>query len=334
MPELYLPKKIYFGEDSAEKFTQNAFENILILSDAEDVNKKSLISKIKCDFDKNVACSSVIIEPDTDMILDKSMQYISKNIPDQIIAVGSAKLCDIAAFISYQSGIEYSIVPFFSPCSMNDFEKADYKTYCHSPTEVVLDPMFLSYVNSGTVGYDSMSCFAYAVDALIGGCNSVIEVIAVSSASTILNNVIGAYRGNYKTIQKVLYALYYAVLAHRNSCNNSVLNEVCSFFNQLGISKQTAAAICIPEIAEYYRDNIPVELARYTGLLRSGEDSTFSINRLIERIRKVQAALNIPRSVNAILNGNELYLAFRENTHLPADLLDLCFYGSFKFMKL
>ena len=71
-----------------------------------------------------------------------------------------------------------------------------------------------------------------------------------------------------------------------------------------------------------------------TGLFRSGEDSLYAVDRLVERIRRVQAALNIPRSISSICSENELYHAFCENTHLPTELLDICYYGSFKFMKL
>ena len=336
MPEIFLPQKIYFGENSIEKFTRNDFESVLIISDKDDAKKSEFAEKIKESFGKKVPVVELIIDPDLGSLHERSIKYISENETDRIVAVGSARLIDVAMLLSYQSGIGFSAVPFFSSSALTDFEEAKYKTYRTSPKEVVLDPELTMQIDSGTVAYDSLSCFAYAVDSLICGGNAVIGSLALSSAAEILNNAVGAYRGNFKSIQRLQYAMYYAVLASRNTdcAESSSLEEVTSFFTQLGISKQTAAAICIPEIAEYYRSEIPSELARMTGLFRSGEDSLYAVDRLVERIRRVQAALNIPRSISSICSENELYRAFCENTHLPTELLDLCYYGSFKFMKL
>ncbi|HAX83827.1 MAG TPA: hypothetical protein DCY15_04970, partial [Ruminococcaceae bacterium] len=128
--------------------------------------------------------------------------------------------------------------------------------------------------------------------------------------------------------------LYAELCEERRDLVDSMLNEVTSFFAKLGIKKQTAAAICIPDYLEHNRCDALGELARQVGLFRSGEDVSFSVDRLIERVRRIQASLNIPRSIGAVYSDRELYSAFCENTHLPSELLDTCFYGSFKFMKL
>ena len=336
MPEISLPQKVFFGDGAARKFARSYYENILILSDAETVKQTESLGYIQDMLGERTPNIKLLVSKDFDELYEKSIKYISENDPDRIVAVGSVWLMDAAMFISYQSGVDFAAVPYFSSCSMTDFPEADYRTYRLSPVEVVLDPDLAMQITSGTVAYDAISCFAYAAEAIISCGNDVIASLALSSAASIINHSVGAYRGNFKSIARLQYAMYCAVLAYRNSayCGNSTLDEITSFFSKLGVKKQTAAAICVPDYLEHNRCDALGELARRVGLFRSGEDISFSIDRLIERLRRIQASLNIPRSINAICSDRELYSAFCENTHLPSELLDTCFYGNFKFMKL
>lgn len=336
MPEISLPKKIFFGDGSVEKFAKESFENILLLSDAETVKQIESLGYIKERLEERTPEVTLLVSQSFDELYEKSIKYISEKNPDRVLAVGSAKLTDIAMFISFQTGVDLAAVPYFSLCSMTDFAQADYRAYRRSPSEVILEPSLAMQISSGTAAYDAMSCFAYAAEALITCDNDIISSVALSSASSILNHAVGAYRGNFKSLQRLHYSMYCAVLAYGNSMGSgsSTLDELTSFFAKLGVKKQTAAAICIPDYLEHNRSDKLGELARSVGLFRSGEDISFSIDRLIERVRRIQASLSIPRSVNAILSDRELYSAFCENSHLPSELLDSCFYGSFKFMKL
>lgn len=335
MPEISLPQKIYFGDNAAEKFAQSYYENILLLSDAETVKQTESLGFIKDKLEEKTPSVKLLVFHDFNELYEKSIGYISEKNPDRLIAVGSAWLTDVAMLISYQSGIEFAVVPYFSPCSMTDFPEADYRTYRRSPSEVVLDPNLAMQITSGSVAYDAMSSFAYATEALITCDSDIISSIALSSAASIINHAVGAYRGNFKSLQRLQYSIYCAVLAYQNTdTGDSLLDDITSFFAKFGVKKQTAAAICIPDYLEHNRCDALGELARRVGLFRSGEDISFSIDRLIERVRRIQASLNIPRSIKSILPDEELYSAFCESTHLPSELLDTCFYGSFKFMKL
>lgn len=336
MPEIHLPQKIIFGSKSSEKLANGGFGSVLLISDGglpEFTNKiKSLEQKLL----QKIPQVKTFIEPNSEKLYELSLTYVSAFEVDRIIAVGSAELIDSAMLLSYQSDIGFSAVPRFSSCAMTDFENASYKTYRKTPCETILDSDLVMYSDSGTIAYDAFSCFAYAADALISCNNSVIFSLAAISAADILNNIVGAYRGNCKAIQKLQYSMYCSVLAHRNmlSLSNSVLEDVTSFFSQLDLSKRVVAAVCIPELLNYYRTDVFLEIARSAGLCRAGESSADSIERLIERVRAIQAAINIPRCVGAIRPDRELFQTFCENTHLPNELLDLCYNGSFKFMKL
>lgn len=336
MHEIHLPGKIIFGSDSSERLSNGEFGSVLIISDGglpEFINKLNELAK---KMSQQIPQIKTIVEPNIEKLYELSISYISAFEVDRIIAIGSATLIDTAMLLSYQSGVGFSAVPCFSSCAMTDFDAASYKTYRKTPCETVLDSDLAMYIDSGTIAYDAFSCFAYAVDALISCNSSVIFSLATISAADILNNVVGAYRGNCKAIQKLQYSMYCAVLAHRNmlSLGNSVLEDVTAFFSQLDLTKRTVAAICIPEILNYYRTDVFNEIARSVGLCRAGEAASDSVEKLIERVRSTQAAINIPRCIGAVRPDRELFKAFAENSHLPNELLDLCYNGSFKFMKL
>lgn len=336
MSEIFLPQKIIYGDNSVKKFAHGGFEHVLMLSDKSEPTYESLLESIRAELCKKIPCVECIVESNLTDLRSQAISYISHSQPERLVAVGTAELIDAAMLISYQTGVEFTAVPLFSSCAMTDFDEAEYRNYRKSPCETVLDTEFVKYVNSDTAAYDAFSCFAYAVDSLISCENTVVFSLALMSAADILNNAVGAYRGNYKAIQKLMYSMYYAVLAHRNmlSLSASVIDDVTSFFARLGVSKQTAAAICIPEIMDYHRSDIFAEIARATGLCRSNEALSDTVDRLIERVRTVRAALNIPRSISAICPDRTAFNAFCENSHLPRELLELCYNGSFKLMKL
>lgn len=336
MSEIYLPQRIIFGDESVKAFAQSGFESILIISNGGLPEKQGILKEFEQTLREKIPNVECIIGQSFGEIRDGAIKHISSCDIDRIIAVGSAELIDSAMLLSYQSGVDFAAVPYFSSCSMTDFDEARYRTYRKSPSETVLEPEFTKYIDSGAVAYDAFSCFGYAVDAMISCENSVIFSLALTGASEILNNIVGAYRGNCKSLQKLQYSMYCAVLAHRNmlSLNDSILDDATGFFAQLGISKQTSAAICIPELIDLYKSDIFVELCRAVGLCRSGEAPSDSVERLTNRVRSVQAALNIPRCIAAIRPERDIYKAFCENTHISRDILDVCYNGSFNFMKL
>ena len=183
MPEISLPQKVFFGDESIQKFAQSCYENILILSDAETVKQTESLGYIQDMLGKKTPNIKLLVSKIFDELYEKSIKYISETDPDRIIAVGSAWLIDAAMFISYQSGIDFAAVPYFSSCSMTDFPEADYRTYRLSPAEVVLDPDLAMQITSGTIAYDAMSCLAYASDAIASCNNYVIASLALSSAT-------------------------------------------------------------------------------------------------------------------------------------------------------
>ena len=140
MYEIFLPERILFGDDSIQRYAQSDFESVLIISDKTSEKEREFIEKIQELFDTKTPKTEKIFNNDFCGLYSDTIKYISENEVDRIVAAGSARLIDTAMMISYQSGVGFAAVPFFSSCAMTDFEEADYKTYRKSPKEVIIEP--------------------------------------------------------------------------------------------------------------------------------------------------------------------------------------------------
>ncbi|MBP9988484.1 MAG: iron-containing alcohol dehydrogenase [Ruminococcus sp.] len=335
MPDIFLPQKITYGENSLKNFSLKGYCSPLIISDCDETNNNYLLSLEK-PLTESLSQPQIIVKKNQVELLDSATEKINNFDIDIIISFGSAQLIDLAMLLSYQSGADFVAVPEASACSMTDFENSPYTLYRKSPTYVVLDTGLIINANSQRIAYDAASCLAYAIDTLILCDNPVIYNMAYDGAKGILKNIIPAFRGEITARKNLMYSMYFAVAAHRNitSLNISVIDRLSEFFSQLGYSKQTVAAICLPDVMEKY------ESSSYTELYRAiFDDRIYRTNEecsalLIEKIRNIFASLSIPRSIKALGADTEKYTKLSEKTKLSKELLDICFYGSFKFIKL
>ena len=91
MPEISLPQKVFFGDESIQKFAQSCYENILIISDAETVKQTESLGYVRDMLGEKTPNIKLLVSKDFDEIYKKSIKYISETDPDRIVAVGSAK---------------------------------------------------------------------------------------------------------------------------------------------------------------------------------------------------------------------------------------------------
>ena len=174
MSEIYLPQRIIFGDEATKSFAQSGFESVLVISNGGLPEKQGVLKELERTLREKIPQVEFIIGQDFGSVRDDAIKHLSSNDIDRIIAVGSAELIDSAMLLSYLSGVDFAAVPYFSSCSMTDFDEAEYRTYRKSPSETVLEPEFTKYIDSGAVAYDAFSCLGYAVDAMISCENSVI----------------------------------------------------------------------------------------------------------------------------------------------------------------
>lgn len=339
MPEIYLPEKIIFKKNVLNEFSPDVCNHALLICDSESMQNSGAVEMLKNKSTMIISHVSVVVNSDVGALYNDASEMFFKKEAELIIAAGSATAIDCGMLLSHESKTEFTAIPCCGACAMTDFEHGEYYSYRHSPDTVILDPSIISCMPSGTVAYDGMACFAYAIDALGNTDNVISHSFALQGATGILKNIIPAYRGDIIALERLLYSMYFAVVAHRNGADleNSDLSKTSKFFADFGYPRSSVCALIIPNIMENEEFVLREDLFRIavdTGMAHKNDSSDFAKVKLIDEIRKIQASVGIPRAVSGFgLNENE-YRNKKSSTTVSDDLLDLCYYGSFKFMKL
>lgn len=339
MPELLMPKRIVYGKNSLNKIRTERHEHTVIISDGGFLESRGFIHKIDDKARKTSAKVSRIIDGNPQELYRQTAELHFADEIDSIIAVGGAGVIDCGMLLSGESGAEFIAVPAGAACGMTDFETGRYYEYRNSPDCVILDPQLMHCVSSGSVAYDGMCCLAYAMDSLSENSNPIIHSLAYDSAKGILRNIVPAFRGNMYSLERLMYSMYLGVAAHRNTAQTekSLFTKTAEFFEQFGYSKSAVLAVCLPAIAEYEKEMLEKELfwlAVDSDVARSDDGKDFVTAKMLDELRSIQATLSIPRSISGFGLNIEDFNSKKYKSDVPADLLDLCFNGSFKFVKL
>lgn len=335
MPEIFLPQKIAFGKDSLKDFSVKDYDSLLIVSDCDEPYNRYLLSMEKA-LARMISQPQLVVKKNCVELLNESTEIINRNEIDLIVAFGSAELIDTAMLSSYRSGADFVAIPTCSSCAMTDFGDETYSVYRKSPAAVVLDPQLISIADSQRLAYDAASCLAYSIDALIQCDNTVVYTMARDSAQGILKNIIPAFRGEIIARENLFYSMYFSVAAHRNikTLSASPVEKITKFFAQLGCTKQSVAGMCIPNVMESFYSSAYAEIWRAVFDDKIQHTNEECAKLLVEKIRSIFASLSIPRSVKAFGVDESEYKSLRDSSCVSKDLFDLCFYGSFKFIKL
>ncbi len=339
MPEIYLPEKIIFGKNKLKDFRPEACDHAILICDSDIFVNRGFLDIIRTKSTKIISQLTVLVNQNINDLYRSATEAHLNNEADLIIAAGSAGAIDCGMLISHESGADFTAIPVCGASGITDFENSGYYSYRHSPNTLILDPAIIECMPSGVVAYDGLASFAYAVDTLMNDDNVITKSLAVHGAVGILNNIIPACRGDIVSLEKLMYAMYFSVAAHRNAENlqSSPLNKISEFFSQFGYSKSAVSALVIPNIMEHEKDILSgslFEIARATGFAQPDYEPVFANERLTDYVRKIQASLSVPRSASGFGLDENQYRAKRLQADLSEDLLDTCYYGSFKFMKL
>lgn len=339
MPEIYLPQKIVFEKNALTRFSSGNAEKILIVCDSEILLNRGTVELIKNRCLQRSSDVQTVFDINPEALYGKASEAFFSNEADLIIAVGTAGAIDCGMLLSHESGAEFTAIPCCCASSMTDFENNDYYSYRHSPSTLILDPKLIEYIPSSAVAYDALAALAYAIDTLVITENIITKSLAIHAATGIFKSIIPACRGDIPSLEKLMYSMYFAVASHRNSkeIEKSYLSRVSRFFADFGYPRASVCALILPNIIEYEETAIRnglFEIAQAVGITRDDDDPSFATIRLIDEIRKIQAQLGIPRSVSGFNLTEAAYHSRRIHSDIPDDILDLCYYGSFRFMKL
>lgn len=339
MPEIYLPQKIVFERNALARFSSGRAEKILLICDSEILLNRGIPELIKNRCIKSACDVQTVYNANIHELYNQASEAFFSNEADLIIATGTAGAIDCGMLLSHESSVEFTAIPCCCASSMTDFENGDYYSYRHSPSTIILDPKLIELMPSAMIAYDALAAFAYAVDTLVSTENTITKSLAIHGAVGIYKSIIPACRGDIAALEKLMYSMYFAVASHRNSkeIEKSYLSKVSRFFADFGYTRSSVCALTIPNIMEYEENSIRnglFEIAKAVGIAHGDDDASFVNVRLIDEIRRIQAQLGIPRAVSGFSLSETAYNTRRIHSDIPDDLLNLCYYGSFKFMKL
>ncbi|MCQ2485430.1 MAG: iron-containing alcohol dehydrogenase [Clostridia bacterium] len=339
MPQLLMPGKIIYGKNSLDKIRPERREHTIIISDGGFLETRGFIHSIENRIKRVSARVTTIINGNVHELYRMAAENYFSDEADCIVAIGSGAVIDCGMLLAQESNAEFIAVPVSSACAMTDFENGRYFDYRKSPDCIILDTALMNCVNSGTIAYDGLACFAYAMDAMCESSNAIIQSLAFDSAAGILSNIVSAFRGNMDALEGLMYSMYIAVAAHRNTAGaeTSLLTGISNFFGTFGYPKLSVCAVCIPSLIDYSSEmltDVLCRMSRTLNISRSDDSNSFAAAKMLDEIRKIQASLSVPRSISGFSLSSDDYNSAKINSTLPVDLLDLCYYGSFKFVKL
>ena len=339
MPEIYLPQKIVFERNALEHFSSGNAEKIIFICDSEILINRGTAELIKNRCLQRSSDVQTVFDTNLNSLYNRASEAFFSHEADLIIAAGTAGAIDCGMLISHESGADFTAIPCCCASSMTDFETGNYYSYRHSPSTLILDPKLIEFMPSVSVAYDALAALAYAIDTLVLTENIITKSLAIHGATGIFKSIIPACRGDIPSLEKLMYSMYFAVAAHRNSkeIEKSYLSRVSCFFSDFGYSKSSVCALILPNIIEYEENAIRnglFEIAQAVGITRDDDDPSFATIKLIDEIRKIQARLGVPRAVSGFNLTETAYQSRRIHSDIPDDILDLCYYGSFRFMKL
>lgn len=334
-----MPKRIVYGKNSLDKIKTERHEHTVIITDGGFLESRGFIHTIESRVKKTSSQVHLLINSNPQELYHQTAELYFTDEIDSIVAIGGASVIDCGMLLSKESESEFIAVPAGSACGITDFENGRYYNYRNSPDCVILDPELMNCVGSGSIAYDGMCCLAYAMDSLSENSNSIIHTLAYDGAKGIIRNIIPAFRGNMYSLERLMYSMYLAVAAHRNTkhAESSLFTKTAEFFSDFGYSKTAVLAVCLPSIAEYEKEMLEKELfwlAVDNDIARTDDGKDFVTAKMLDELRSIQASLSIPRSISGFSLNTDDFNKEKLKSSVPTDLLDLCFNGSFKFVKM
>ncbi|MDD6276487.1 MAG: hypothetical protein PUB20_06675 [Clostridia bacterium] len=326
MSEIILPKKIIFGSGSLKDNPFSDFTNAVLISDCKDIlrlnsfftddkSKPTLIPQI-----------SILINESTDKLIEFAAEKMNSNSSDLLIAAGSPSLFDKASELAVDYSAELSVIP---SCGLTDLPFSPPMP----PQSAILVPQLICTLNSIGVAYRSASALALCIDAYINSEDEVMCEIIINTAQEIERNMIPAYRGEIASLFRLYYALFVAGIIAYSFKSDTPLRKAVTFFTELGTPASGTAAVCLPNAIEF-NNSAQDKCAELSNRFKISERSTDPVCTLSEYLRRKFAAIGIQRSVNAFYADEWRYNLKSDEYNELKPLLDNCFYGSRRFVRL
>ena len=325
MPEIILPKKIVFGSASLKDNPFSDFSNAVFISDCKDILRLNAFFTDDKAAPKLIPEVSVFINESTDPLADFAAKKIHANHAELLIAAGSPSLLDRAAELAVDYATELSVIP---SCGLTDSPFSPPAP----PQSAILAPQLICTINAIGTAYRSAAALSLCIDAYLYSEDAVFGGLILNTVEEIEKNMLPAYRGEISALFRLYYALFAAGIVAYSFQGDTPLRKSVLFFTELGTPQAGTAAVCLPNALEWNdatADKCAVLLQQF-GISPSDNPTS----ALAEYLRRKFAAVGIQRSVHAFFDDEWRYTAKAEEYHELKPLLDNCFYGSRRFVRL
>jgi alcohol dehydrogenase class IV len=199
------------------------------------------------------------------------------------------------------------------------------------PAYAVLDPLLTIGLPPHITSTTGLDALTHAVEAYIGRSNTPeTRKAACKAVKLIFDNLYPAY-SNGKDVNaraNMLKASFYAGIAFTRAYVGYVHAIAHTLGGYYSVPHGLANAVILPVVLEYYghaTDKPLAELADLIGITQPGESQSTKANNFIEKIRELEASMNIPLKIdgikesdlpalihNALHEANPLYPVTRE----------------------
>lgn len=329
-----LPRDLYFGENAIQHLKElRGKKRAFIVTGGHSMQSNGFIAKIEGVLNETeiAHCLFEGVEPDpsieTVMRGAKQMQEFN---PDVIIAVGGGSPIDAAkamwVFYEYpEARFEDILKPFSFPKLRNkaifvaipstsgtasevtSFSViTDYSTKVKypladfeiTPDIAILDTLIPRSMPKSLVAVTGMDALTHAIEGYVSKvANPLTDALSLSAIEMIAANLIKAYQAD----KEAMSAMHLAQCMAGMSFSNALLGITHSLAHKtgaaFGISHGKCNAILLAPVIEYNRracENKYAKVAEAMGI--SGGCDKIKVNKLIELIREMNKALDIPNS--------------------------------------
>lgn len=185
------------------------------------------------------------------------------------------------------------------------------------PDLAILDPEIPMHMPPGVTASSGMDALSHALESYVFTLsNDFSEATALKAIKLIFENLERAYKnGKDETArEKMHYAATLAGIAINNS-GTGLAHAMDHIGPQFGIPHGVACSILLPHVMEFNLGSERAkkryaEIARFLGLSGKGEDEL--AEGLIEEIKRLQKALNLPTSIKAFGVADEKFFSVLE----------------------
>ncbi len=360
MGEFFIKPRIAYGEGALCNIAALSFKKVCIATDSRII-ELGLIDPLTQWLDsKGIAYhifSDITPDPTSDTI-EKGLFHIIKSRPDGLIAIGGGSVIDTAKAVIYycirfkESFVEPEQIqkPFFiaiPTTAGTGSETTSYAVITNSQTHVkspitsdwmlpdlvILDPTFTKSAPAFITAETGMDALTHAIEAYVSKtANDFSDIYALKAIKLIYDNLLSTVKdgSQLNRREKLQLASCMAGIAFNNASlgiTHSLAHTVGAHFK---ISHGKSNAMILPHVMAYNLKS-SITLKRYSEIaIMLGldfKDETINAQALIESIKMLNKAIDIPNSLQA-LDITQSQLIDVIDIMADAALNDLCTTGN------